>query len=110
MPTAAGAPSTAAPSTRPTRAATSTSSPAVPGRRRSRISSDGPAAMLIDRAEFAELDRLAAHRQAFWEQQRDYVAASSPLHRRAWQGVAPPVRLEDLADLPLTDKEMLRQS
>jgi phenylacetate-CoA ligase len=66
--------------------------------------------MLIDRAEFADLDRLAAHRQAFWQQQRDYVAASSPLHRRAWQGVAPPLRLEDLPDLPLTDKEMLRQS
>src|SRR6266404_9579031 len=66
--------------------------------------------MLIDRAEFADLDRLAAHRQAFWEQQRDYVAAGSPLHRRAWRGVAPPLRLEALADLPLTDKEMLRQS
>src|SRR5690349_12300993 len=41
MPTAAGARSTAAPSTKPTRAATSTSSPGPPGRRRSRISSDG---------------------------------------------------------------------
>ena len=66
--------------------------------------------MLIDRADFADLDSLAAHRQAGWERQRDYVAARSPLHRRAWQGAAPPRRLEDLGDLPLTDKEMLRQS
>src|SRR5213595_2936094 len=98
MPTAAGARSTAAPSPRPTRAATSTSLPAGPAPAANRISSSRRTAMLIDRAEFADLDRLAAHRQAFWEQQRDYVAASSPLHRRAWQGVAPPRRLEDLAD------------
>jgi phenylacetate-CoA ligase len=66
--------------------------------------------MLIARADFADLDSLAAHRQACWERQREYVAARSPLHRRAWNGAAPPLRLEALAELPLIDKEMLRQS
>jgi phenylacetate-CoA ligase len=66
--------------------------------------------MLIERADFADLADLAAHRQACWERQREYVAACSPLHRRAWAGAKPPRRLEDLAALPLIDKEMLRRS
>ena len=66
--------------------------------------------MLIERADFADLDELAAHRQASWERQRDYVAAFSSLHRRVWGGITPPLRLEALAELPLIDKEMLRQS
>lgn len=66
--------------------------------------------MLVDRADFADLEALARHRQACWESQRDYVAARSPLHRRAWGGLAPPRRLEDLPALPCTDKEMLRVS
>lgn len=66
--------------------------------------------MLIERADFADLDSLATHRQTSWERQRDYVAACSKLHRRAWAGAAPPLRLEALAELPLIDKEMLRQS
>lgn len=66
--------------------------------------------MLIERADFADLDALAAHRQAAWTRQRDYVAARSPLHRRAWGGKLPPLRLEALAELPLIDKDMLRES
>ena len=66
--------------------------------------------MLIPRADFVDLETLAAHRQASWERQREYVAARSPLHRRAWNGTEPPRRLEALAELPLTDKEMLRES
>jgi phenylacetate-CoA ligase len=66
--------------------------------------------MLIPRADFADLDGLAAHRQASWERQRDYVATRSPLHRRAWNGAAPPLRLDAFTELPLIDKEMLRQS
>jgi len=66
--------------------------------------------VLIDRADFADLDLLAAHRQASWERQRDYVFRHSPLHRRAWGGTQPPARLEALAELPLVDKEMLRAS
>ena len=66
--------------------------------------------MLIPRADFADLAALAAHRQACWERQRDYVAARSPLHRRAWQDAEPPRRLEALPELPLVDKERLRES
>ncbi len=66
--------------------------------------------MLVDKADFAPLADLAAHRQASWERQRDYVAATSPLHTRVWGGQLPPARLEALTDLPFTDKEMLRQS
>lgn len=66
--------------------------------------------MLIDRADFADLDDLAAHRQRLWEVQRDYVAARSPLHGRAWGAAAPPRSLDDLAGLPLVDKQMLRRS
>jgi len=66
--------------------------------------------MLVDRADFADLEILARHRQACWETQRDYVSAHSPLHRRAWSGATPPRRLEDLPGLPMTDKEMLRVS
>ena len=66
--------------------------------------------MLVERADFAPLAELAAHRQARWARQRDYVAAASPLHIRAWGGKAPPAMLEGLEDLPFTDKEMLRAS
>jgi phenylacetate-CoA ligase len=66
--------------------------------------------MLVERADFADLSELAAHRQRLWESQRDYASAKSPLHRRAWGKAAPPARLEDLAQLPLIDKQMLRQS
>jgi phenylacetate-CoA ligase len=66
--------------------------------------------MLIERADFTDLDALAAHRQRCWERQRDYVLANSALHRRAWGGAAPPLRLEALGELPMIDKEMLRAS
>ena len=66
--------------------------------------------MLIERADFADLNALAAHRQRCWERQCEHVLANSPLHRRAWGGMAPPPRLEALAELPLIDKEMLRAS
>ncbi|WP_119272383.1 phenylacetate--CoA ligase family protein [Taklimakanibacter deserti] len=66
--------------------------------------------MLVDRADFADLHDLAAHRQRLWESQRHYVAERSPLHRRAWGRKRPPERLADLAELPLIDKEMLRRS
>jgi phenylacetate-CoA ligase len=66
--------------------------------------------MLVEKADFADLKDLAAHRQRLWESQRDYVASRSPLHQRAWGKWRPPARLTDLADLPLIDKEMLRRS
>lgn len=50
--------------------------------------------MLLERADFADLKILAAHRQRLWEKQCDYVAANSPLHRRAWVNAKVPLRLE----------------
>jgi phenylacetate-CoA ligase len=66
--------------------------------------------MLLENADFCDLASLAAHRQSLWARQREYVAAHSPLHVRAWGGVEPPARLADLGVLPFTDKEMLRES
>lgn len=66
--------------------------------------------MLVERADFADLADLASHRQRLWESQRDYVAARSALHRRAWGAMTPPASLDGLADLPFVDKEMLRAS
>jgi len=66
--------------------------------------------MLVERADFADLGALAAHRQRLWERQREYVSARSALHRRAWGGAVPPVSLAGLGELPFTDKEMVRAS
>ncbi len=66
--------------------------------------------MLLERAEYADLAHLAAHREACWQYQREYVLARSALHRRVWAGRPPPARLEALAELPLIDKEALRAS
>ena len=63
--------------------------------------------MLLPGADTRSLSDLAAHRQHLWLRQRDYVGRS-PLLARVWQGADPPERLEDLADLPAVDKEVLR--
>lgn len=80
----------------------------VPQTRRRHL--QDPRAMLVDRADFADLADLSAHRQRLWERQREYVAARSALHRRVWGRRPPPRLLEGLADIPLVDKEMLRAS
>jgi phenylacetate-CoA ligase len=66
--------------------------------------------MLVERADFADLRELALHRQHLWEKQREYVLARSPLHQRVWSNTEPPLRLEAIAELPLVDKAMLRDS
>jgi phenylacetate-CoA ligase len=66
--------------------------------------------VLMERADFADLEILAAHRQRCWERQRAYLLARSALHHRIWGGATPPTRLEALAELPLIDKETLRAS
>lgn len=63
-----------------------------------------------DAAETAGAAELAALRQERWERQAAYVAAASPFFRRLWQGRGPPRRLEDLPELPFSDKAMLRES
>ena len=63
---------------------------------------------LLNRAEFAPPERLRAHQQALWTAQRAHVAQRSEFYQALWQGTPPPERLEDLPDLPLSDKAMLR--
>lgn len=68
---------------------------------------------VVDRADFVPLHELAAHRQRLWDSQRRYVRANSALYQRVWDGMElpeVPEALEDLAALPLVDKEMLRAS
>lgn len=65
--------------------------------------------MLINRAEYAPLEELARHRQHSWARQREYVHARSPFYQRLWGDRPPPVSLNALAELPLVDKQMLRE-
>lgn len=66
--------------------------------------------MLIENADFADIAALHAHRQTCWENQRAYVAGHSAFYRRLWGTADLPRRLEDIAAMPLSDKEMLRAS
>ncbi len=65
---------------------------------------------LVPEADFAPLPELAEHRQRLWSRQREYVATHSSLYRSLWEGYVVPEALEDLARLPLVDKEVLRES
>ncbi len=58
-----------------------------------------------DFLDLPEIRRLQAER---WVTQAAYVQANSRFYRRMFDGRALPGRLEDLAELPLSDKEMLR--
>jgi len=66
--------------------------------------------MLLDAADFTDPADLTAHRERLWQTQKDYVQAYSGFYRRLWAGKAPPDKLEAFADMPLSDKEMLRES
>jgi len=53
---------------------------------------------------------LASHRREAWARQSAHVAAHSAFYQRLWDGKAPPADLEDLPELPLSDKAGLRLS
>lgn len=65
---------------------------------------------LIHDGHRVPLHDLADHRQAAWERQSAYVAQNSAFYQRLWGGQTPPKRLEDLAELPFSDKAGLRLS
>ncbi|TDK43991.1 phenylacetate--CoA ligase family protein [Antarcticimicrobium luteum] len=65
---------------------------------------------MIEGAERMSRAELAPHIQALWQEQAAYVEAHSDFYHTLWDGRQPPARLEDLAELPLSDKAMLRQS
>jgi phenylacetate-CoA ligase len=61
-------------------------------------------------ADFWPLDEIARLQAERWPAQRAHVAADSAFYKRLWAGRSAPARLEDLAELPLSDKAMLRAS
>ena len=56
------------------------------------------------------LDEIAKHRQHAWERQSAYVAQNSTFYQKLWDGQKPPARLENIAELPFSDKAGLRLS
>jgi phenylacetate-CoA ligase len=65
---------------------------------------------LLEDGHRLPLENISAHRQSAWERQSAHVAANSAFFRRLWDDAAPPRRLEDLPELPLSDKAGLRLS
>jgi phenylacetate-CoA ligase len=51
---------------------------------------------------------LAQHRQKAWEEQSKYVSDNSPFYCRLWNGHKVPKWLEDIEELPFSDKAALR--
>lgn len=66
--------------------------------------------MALGDQDFWPLERVAAAQREHWERQRLHVARNSLFYRRLWDGREPPERLEELPALPLTTKQMLRES
>ncbi len=54
--------------------------------------------------------QLAARQQRLWQQQCRYVSEYSAFYQDLWQGVEPSTKLLELAQLPLTTKQELRES
>lgn len=60
--------------------------------------------------EFLPAVEVARLRQRRWKTQREYVLNHSSFFQRLWTGIQIPQRLEELPNLPLCDKSMLRDS
>lgn len=65
---------------------------------------------LLQDGHLLPLDDIAQHRQQAWELQSTYVAENSAFYQRLWDAQRPPARLEDIAELPFSDKAGLRLS
>jgi phenylacetate-CoA ligase len=63
---------------------------------------------VIEQADFAHPRALGGAQRDAWQGQRERVARASPFLRALWKGADPPRRLEDLPELPLCDKAVLR--
>ena len=64
----------------------------------------------MQRPELLHGASLRAHQQQLWQQQRRHVYANSAFYRQLWQQSEPPGDLEQLAQLPLSSKQDLRES
>lgn len=65
---------------------------------------------LVDQAHRMQVTDLVAHRQDAWERQSSHVYRNSSFFGELWGGRKPPRRLEDLPELPFSDKAGLRLS
>lgn len=60
-------------------------------------------------ADFIELEEIVRIQQRYWLQQAEYVSNHSDFYQKQYAGVRLKGDLAELADLPFTDKEMLRR-
>ena len=63
---------------------------------------------MLQNGHMLPLDEISDYRQQAWERQSHYVAQNSEFYQRLWGGQKPPKRLQDIAELPLSDKSGLR--
>ena len=67
-----------------------------------------PKQITIPNAEFLNSDELNPIQQTYWANQSSYVMANSEFYKRHFKGLKLSGDLAEIADLPFTDKEMLR--
>ena len=63
---------------------------------------------MIENGHMLSLKEISNYRQNAWERQSSYVAENSVFYKRLWDGNSPPKRLEEISELPLSDKASLR--
>ncbi len=63
----------------------------------------------LEKADFIPAADLRGWQDGLWKRQGPWIA-DSPLYRRLWGSRAAPVALDGLAEMPLSDKSMLRTS
>ena len=63
----------------------------------------------LEKADFIPAADLRGWQDGLWKRQGPWIA-DSPLYRRLWGSRAAPVALDGLAEVPLSDKSMLRAS
>jgi phenylacetate-CoA ligase len=63
---------------------------------------------LLENGHMLSLKEISNYRQNAWERQSSYVAENSVFYKRLWDGNSPPKRLEEISELPLSDKASLR--
>ena len=67
-----------------------------------------PKQVTISNAEFLDPDELHPIQQTYWADQSSYVMANSDFYQRHFKGLKLSGDLAEIADLPFTDKEILR--
>ena len=63
---------------------------------------------MLENGHTLSLKEISNYRQNAWERQSSYVAENSVFYKRLWDGNSPPKRLEEISELPLSDKASLR--